>query len=60
MQVVSKQRSTTVNYQGMMVESHPESKTVAQSCLVRARRLPEAGGFKARRLISMYIGVDQD
>ena len=47
MQAASKQVSTPVDYQGTMVESCPEMETVVQSCLVQARRLPEAEGFKA-------------
>ena len=42
-----------------MVESHLKREEVAQSCLSQARRLPEARGLEAKRLISMYIDVDQ-
>ena len=43
----------------MMVESYPERETVAQSCLVQVRKLPEAEGFEvSRKLIGTWIGVD--
>ena len=48
MQVASEQLLTLVDYQGMMTESCPKRETMAQFCLVQVRRLPEAGGFKAR------------
>ena len=48
MQATSKQVLTPVDYQGTMMESCPERETVAQSCLVQARGLPEVRSFEAR------------
>ena len=46
MQAMSEQVLTSVDYQEMMTESRLERETVAQSCLLQARRLPEARSKK--------------
>ena len=58
-QAASEQRLTPVNYRGIMAESHPERRTVAQSCSVKQEGIQKQRASKQEKIDWHIYWLDQ-